>query len=45
MHTTLVALTLKEKDKDADGKISFPEFMGEVADKPDSEWHQMEKER
>lgn len=30
MHDTLIAITLKEKDVDRDGRISMTEFMGEI---------------
>ncbi len=30
MHETLIDLTLKEKDKNKDGKIDLKEFMGDI---------------
>lgn len=31
MHETLVTLTLKEKDKNADGQIDFKEYIGDLS--------------
>lgn len=37
MHDTLIQVTLNEKDKDKDGKISFQEYIGEAGKKRKSQ--------
>jgi len=45
MHESLIDTTLKEKDKNKDGFIDLGEFLGEYANKKDSEWYQVESDR
>ncbi|CAI4230165.1 unnamed protein product [Auanema sp. JU1783] len=45
MHQTLVEVTLWEKDINKDGAIDIAEFLGEMAENPQNEWHSVEKNR
>ncbi|EYC32146.1 hypothetical protein Y032_0003g1427 [Ancylostoma ceylanicum] len=45
MHKTLVEVTMKEKDLNNDGAIDLKEFLGEMADNSQSEWHKVESDR
>jgi len=45
MHESLIDTTLKDKDKNKDGFIDLGEFLGEYANKKDSEWFQVESDR
>ncbi|ETN79970.1 EF hand [Necator americanus] len=45
MHATLVEVTMKEKDLNKDGAIDLKEFLGEMADSSQSEWHKVESDR
>lgn len=45
MLPVVLAQTLREKDKNADGKIDFQEFVGESAASHDKEWLVAEKEK
>ncbi|CAD6189820.1 unnamed protein product [Caenorhabditis auriculariae] len=45
MHSTLVDVTLLEKDRNGDAAIDVHEFLGEIDDQPQSEWHAVEKNR
>ncbi|VDM66919.1 unnamed protein product [Strongylus vulgaris] len=45
MHKILVDVTMKEKDTNKDGAINLNEFLGEMADNSQSEWHKVESDR
>ncbi|VDK82265.1 unnamed protein product [Cylicostephanus goldi] len=38
-------VTMKEKDLNKDGAINLNEFLGEMADNSQSEWHKVESDR
>lgn len=41
----IVKVTMKEKDLNKDGAIDLKEFLGEMADNSQSEWHKVESDR
>ena len=45
MHTTIIENTMTEKDSNGDGAIDVAEYLGEMAENPQSEWHAVEKNR
>jgi Ca2+-binding EF-hand superfamily protein len=45
MQEAMVAITMKERDKNHDGVIDFTEFMHELDDVKDKEYFEMEKEK
>lgn len=38
-------MTLKEKDRNKDGKVDLTEFLGDVAESEGAEWYELEKSR
>lgn len=45
MHKVLVEVTMIEKDLNKDEAIDLKEFLGEISDSENSEWHTVEKNR
>ncbi|VDK83148.1 unnamed protein product [Litomosoides sigmodontis] len=45
MHTALIEVTMKEKDKNRDGKITLDEFLDDLVGDRKSEWYTVEKNR
>uniref|UniRef100_A0A915KEV1 EF-hand domain-containing protein n=1 Tax=Romanomermis culicivorax TaxID=13658 RepID=A0A915KEV1_ROMCU len=45
MHDSVIRSTLNERDANKDGFIDINEFLGDYADKKDSEWYTAEKSR
>uniref|UniRef100_A0AAF5Q015 Reticulocalbin-3 n=1 Tax=Wuchereria bancrofti TaxID=6293 RepID=A0AAF5Q015_WUCBA len=45
MHAALIEVTMKEKDKNHDGKITLDEFLDDLAGDQKSDWYMVEKNR
>ncbi|VDO37545.1 unnamed protein product, partial [Onchocerca flexuosa] len=45
MHAALIEVTMKEKDKNHDGKITLDEFLDDLAGDQKSDWYTVEKNR
>ncbi|VDK64237.1 unnamed protein product [Onchocerca ochengi] len=45
MHGALIEVTMKEKDKNHDGKITLDEFLDDLAGDQKSDWYTVEKNR
>ncbi|KAL3998523.1 EF-hand domain pair family protein [Acanthocheilonema viteae] len=45
MHAALIEVTMKEKDKNQDGKITLDEFLDDLAGDQKSDWYTVEKNR